>query len=58
MEVSQGGLRARQGGARQKAPQGHKYNPLGAPIWLPIEQSSYRRQSPENRRRKMRERVR
>jgi hypothetical protein len=27
----QGGSRARQGGARPKAPQGHKYNPLGAP---------------------------
>jgi hypothetical protein len=35
---SQGGSRARQGGARPKAPQGHKYNPLGAPRWLPIEQ--------------------
>jgi hypothetical protein len=30
---SQGGSRARQGGACPKAPQGHKYNPLGAPRW-------------------------
>jgi hypothetical protein len=29
--LTQGGSRARQGGARPKAPQGHKYNPLGAP---------------------------
>jgi hypothetical protein len=28
--LSQGRSRARQGGARPKAPQGHKYNPLGA----------------------------
>jgi hypothetical protein len=28
--LSQGRYRARQGGARPKAPQGHKYNPLGA----------------------------
>jgi hypothetical protein len=41
-----------------KGTQGHKYNPLGAPRWLPIDiQSFYRRHSPENRRRKMRERV-
>jgi hypothetical protein len=33
----QGGSRARQGGARHKAPQGHKYNPVGAPRWLPID---------------------
>jgi hypothetical protein len=36
--LSQGGSRARQGGSRPKTPQGHKYNPLGAPRWLPIEQ--------------------
>jgi hypothetical protein len=36
--LSQGGSRARKGGARPKAPQGHKYNPLGAPRWLHIEQ--------------------
>jgi hypothetical protein len=35
--LSQGGSRARQGGARLKAPQGHNYNPLGAPRWLPID---------------------
>jgi hypothetical protein len=35
--LSHGGSRARQGGARPKAPQGHKYNPLGAPWWLPID---------------------
>jgi hypothetical protein len=32
-----GGFRARQGGARPKTPQGHKYNPLGVPRWLPID---------------------
>jgi hypothetical protein len=36
--LSQGGSRAWKGGARPKAPQGHKYNPLGTPRWLPIEQ--------------------
>jgi hypothetical protein len=35
--LSQGGSRARQGGAHPKEPQGHKYNPLGTPRWLPIE---------------------
>jgi hypothetical protein len=35
--LSQGGSRARQGTARPKAPQGHKYNPLGASRWLPID---------------------
>jgi hypothetical protein len=50
--LSQGGSRARQGGARPKAPQGHKYNPLGAPRWLPIDIHSL------ESRRKMRERVR
>jgi hypothetical protein len=35
--LSQGGSRARQGGARPKAPQGHKYNPLGTPRGLPID---------------------
>jgi hypothetical protein len=35
--LSQGGSRARQGGARPKAPQGNKYNPLGALRWLPID---------------------
>jgi hypothetical protein len=34
----QGGSRARKGGARPKTPQGHKYNPLCTPRWLPIEQ--------------------
>jgi hypothetical protein len=29
--LSQRGFHARQGGARPMAPQGHKYNPLGAP---------------------------
>jgi hypothetical protein len=38
---SQGGSRARQGGARPKEPQGHKYNPLGAPRWLPIDIQSF-----------------
>jgi hypothetical protein len=31
------GSRARKGGACPKAPQGHKYIPLGAPGWLPID---------------------
>jgi hypothetical protein len=35
--LSQGGSHARQGGALPKAPQGHKYNCLGAPRWLPID---------------------
>jgi hypothetical protein len=35
--LSQGGSRARQGGARPKAPQEHKYNPLGVPRCLPID---------------------
>jgi hypothetical protein len=35
--LSQGGSRARQVGARPKAPQGHKYNPLCAPRGLPID---------------------
>jgi hypothetical protein len=50
--LSQGGSRARQGGACPKAPQGHKYNPIGAPIWLPIDIHS------SESRLKMRERVR
>jgi hypothetical protein len=32
-----GGSRARQGGARPNAPQGHKYNTLGTPRWLTID---------------------
>jgi hypothetical protein len=56
--LSQGVYRARQGGARPKVPQGHKYKPLGAPRGLPIDiQSFYRYHSLENRRCKMRERV-
>ena len=35
--LSQGGSRARQDGSRPKAPQGHKYNPLGTPRVLPIQ---------------------
>jgi hypothetical protein len=35
--LSQRGFRARQGGARHMAPQGHKYNPLGASRWLLID---------------------
>jgi hypothetical protein len=31
--LSQGGSRAKQCGARPKASQGHKYNPLGTPRW-------------------------
>jgi hypothetical protein len=50
--LSQGGSRARQGGGRPKVLQGHKYNPLGAPRWLPIDIHS------SESRRKMRERVR
>jgi hypothetical protein len=47
--LSQGGSRARQGGARPKAPQEHKYNPLGVPRWLPIDihSSESRRRSPQ-----------
>jgi hypothetical protein len=47
--LSQGGSRARQGRARPKAPLGHKYNPLGAPRWLPIDihSSESRRRSPQ-----------
>jgi hypothetical protein len=47
--LSQGGSRARQGGARPKALQGHKCNPLGAPRWLPIDihSSENRRRSPQ-----------
>jgi hypothetical protein len=48
--LSQGGSRARQGGARPKAPQGHKYNPLGSPRWLLIDIHS------SESRRKMRKR--
>jgi hypothetical protein len=35
--LSQGGCHARQGGACPKAPQGHKYNPLGTPRGLHID---------------------
>jgi hypothetical protein len=35
--LPQPGSRARQVGPRPKAPQGHKYNPLGAPKWWPIQ---------------------
>jgi hypothetical protein len=47
--LSQGGSRARQGGALTKTPQEHKYNPLGAPRWLPIDihSSESRRRSPQ-----------
>jgi hypothetical protein len=56
--LSRGRSRARQGGARLKAPQGHKCNPLGTQGGITIDiQSFYRRHSPENRRHKMRERV-
>jgi hypothetical protein len=34
--LSQGGSRARQGGTHPKAPQGHKYNPLGAQYGYPL----------------------
>jgi hypothetical protein len=47
--LSQGGSRARQGGAHTKAPRGHKYNPQGAPRWLPIvvHSSERRQRSPQ-----------
>jgi hypothetical protein len=40
--LSQGRSRARQGGARPKALQGHKYNPLGTQGWV-IDPSNHQR---------------
>jgi hypothetical protein len=56
--LSQGRSRRRQDGARPMNPQRYKYNPLGAQGGVTIQfQLFYGRHSPENRRRKMRERV-